>query len=377
MGISTFLQTVHRTELDALLTIHLDDDARLRAVLTTGIQRRREEEAGVTPIEAAPSPESVATPGQTHRNCAACCWPCAPRRTPPQAPLGSLPASTLLAAGSESLASAILDAPIEVPVLLLIPPPSSQRPPNGCTQLEIECTAVPAEGPAGAPGKAPAWLVVSSWTSDDELWPVDGRRPERLVEERVGPFSSQGAAWAALIALSDQWLSRGFLPFVEPEDMPASLPPLGELHRPRLHAGPCVLDLDKAESAVCYAACKALAAIGHPLYGPDENADLLGAFAADGLSSLVGRDVCYGPVRLIDPEGVALLSEALERVSDMAFEAAWTPGAEDWPLVLGGLLKEHLQRPEDLQYALHHWRGLRAFVKSAAERMRGLIVHHW
>jgi hypothetical protein len=379
MGISTFVQTLSLREAGEL-QVHVIDshDERIREVLEAGIDRRRET-FGRAPADGdggntQPEPE-------------------------PEVPYPEPPAD-LLHAASESLAGSFLKYTFdpawpetaEGTVLLEAPPGlgESDGVPQGAThyELEVHSSSGSSRRPV-LPDPEHKWLVHESWSrrvpaADSEEEEVE----EDMRPRTLGSYESPELAWTATCAFEASKLKRGFVPHLHPDDRQAfgMLPAVTarSLFQPRPHVGPAVLDLDKAAEAVCFTACRALelglaawpadAPCARPKPEPHRT-HLLGCFAHCDI--VVGSDVCYGPVRLFFPAQVELLARMLEAVSDDAFVAAWTPTADDWPAVLGGLSKEQLQTDADREYVLAHARALRHFARSAAARTYALVVHHW
>lgn len=349
MGISMFVQTAHDTELSELQSFRFDD-ALLLEVLSSGIRRGR-----------GASDEQVTTESMRE----------------------------------ESLAEAIVprgDELVDFLVGTCLRPPGAPR--GVAVSLCITPIMPPELAGAGAPVMRHAqraqilraafplqWQLevtaLSGWDMDDEgVDVVEEPRPGR------GPYSSAAEAWVALRMLEVELIAAGHTPAVVAETVER----IGwadddvaryEQTRLRPHRGPCVLDLDKAGEAIAFATCAALRAAGCDRYARSARRPLLGCFGThrDGQDMTVGSNVCYGPIQMLFSYMVHELDHQLRLVGEEQFASAWADA--DWPEAVGALSRERLKTEQEASAGLECFRELKAFVRSAAERGLGLMIHHW
>jgi hypothetical protein len=125
------------------------------------------------------------------------------------------------------------------------------------------------------------------------------------------------------------------------------------------------VDFDKACELVCFLTARVLAM---DLAKPCE---MLGALLSP--QEVFGDDVCYGPVSLVSAATVAAVAPRVAAIDELQLEAAMDAGG--FPDVLGALCD--IFKARDLEYALIHFRHLKAILNEAAVLECGLLLHFW
>jgi hypothetical protein len=85
-------------------------------------------------------------------------------------------------------------------------------------------------------------------------------------------------------------------------------------------------------------------------------------------------DVGYGPARTFPSAEVRLISSALERVAEDELRARYSPGDMAAKEIYPEMWDDD-DTEETLDYCLENFRELKAFMKAAADRDLGLLVH--
>lgn len=147
--------------------------------------------------------------------------------------------------------------------------------------------------------------------------------------------------------------------------------------------GACNVYLDKASETVVFMLKRALQNKGivykpyTSKYEKSKNAvELWECFG--GMPTDYG--VCYGPANMINSFNVCKLDHALQQLDDEDFLNAYTPDADDWPVVLGAMTRDNMRIDDDgktRDYIMHHWQEMKVFVRGAAVRGNNIIVHYW
>lgn len=350
MGISTFLQTAHRVELCELQTCTFDC-SNFRDVVEHGLQRARA-------LESAPAADGL---------------PVAHVMDAEHFATESLAAPILRhsynsvepESGCVSTRLVAPDAPSNTSVLLKVVPDYGPDGPPPCVPFKARMQRDP---PTIQGWRVEASVLVEE--SEDECTETEFAPPRGLI-------ATCEHAWAEMRAWESELLLAGYAPFIHEEDAEMFKWTSGEdkpvTYRP--HHGACVLDLDKTAEAVAHTTSLALAAAGSRRYAPKETS-LLQCLTTSRQNQIFG-EVAYGGARLIFEVEVWLLDRELAALTAADFAAAWQPEGAEWPAVLGGLTKERLQAPGELEHALACFKSLQAFVHSAAERGLGIIAHRW